>query len=147
MNTQQIGKAGELLVQYQLLKLGIESSPLTTDSGIDLVAFSNQKNKPFTIQVKANEKPKPGGGKGALALDWWLRENSPTELVALVDLSHNRTWLFLHSTFAQLAQQKSNGKFHFYMYLSDDVSAKKRAKVCEFEEFLIENQVGSIFGV
>lgn len=36
--TQQIGAAGELLVQYKLLKLGIDSSAMTTDSGIDLVA-------------------------------------------------------------------------------------------------------------
>jgi hypothetical protein len=38
MTKQQIGKSGELLVQYKLLLHGIESSPLTTDSGIDLVA-------------------------------------------------------------------------------------------------------------
>jgi len=33
MNTQHIGAAGELLVQYQLLKLGIDSARLTTDAG------------------------------------------------------------------------------------------------------------------
>jgi hypothetical protein len=32
MNTQHIGAAGELLVQYQLLKLGIDSARLTTDA-------------------------------------------------------------------------------------------------------------------
>ena len=63
MNKQQIGKAGELLVQYKLLRSGIESSPLTTDSGIDIVAFSKRQQKPFTIQVKTNEKPKPSGEK------------------------------------------------------------------------------------
>lgn len=36
----QIGRCGELLVQYRLLKFGIESAPLTTDSGIDLVAYA-----------------------------------------------------------------------------------------------------------
>ncbi len=36
---QQIGKCGELLVQYMLLKHGVESAPLTTDPGIDLVAL------------------------------------------------------------------------------------------------------------
>jgi len=38
--TQHIGAAGELLVQYKLLKHGIDSARLTTDSGIDLVAYS-----------------------------------------------------------------------------------------------------------
>jgi len=37
--TQQIGRCGELLVQYILLKHRIESAPLTTDVGIDLVAY------------------------------------------------------------------------------------------------------------
>lgn len=34
----QIGRCGELLVQYHLLKLGIESAPMTTDSGVDRLA-------------------------------------------------------------------------------------------------------------
>ncbi|MGE4545392.1 MAG: hypothetical protein AB7D06_14920 [Pedobacter sp.] len=124
MNTQQIGRAGELLVQYELLKFGIESAPLTTDSGIDLVAFAANHNKALTIQVKANEKLKPGGGQGPLALDWWLRVNSPAELVALVDLSENRIWLFSHEEFASLAQQESKERLHFYMCLEDEVRSK-----------------------
>ena len=68
-NTQQIGKAGELLVQYKLLLRGIESALLTTDSGVDLVAFSPRKQKAITIQIKSNLKPKPGGGRGKLQLD------------------------------------------------------------------------------
>ena len=39
LNTQQVGSCGELFVQYKLLKLGIESAPMTTDYGIDLVAL------------------------------------------------------------------------------------------------------------
>jgi hypothetical protein len=38
----QIGRAGELFVQQKLLLNGIDSSPLTTDYGIDLVAFSHR---------------------------------------------------------------------------------------------------------
>lgn len=49
LTTQQIGKCGELIVQYRLLSNGIESAPLTTDAGIDLVAFSNKKNMAVTI--------------------------------------------------------------------------------------------------
>lgn len=57
MKAAQIGKCGELLVQYQLLLRGIESAQLTTDSGIDLVAYSPKNEKPLTIQVKANLQP------------------------------------------------------------------------------------------
>ncbi len=64
------GQAGELLVQEQLLLHGVESAPLTTDTGIDLVAYSPRRADAVTIQVKANLQPKPGGGKGKPALDW-----------------------------------------------------------------------------
>lgn len=147
MNKQQIGRAGELLVQYKLLRSGIESSSLTTDSGIDLVAFSKRQQKPFTIQVKTNEKPKPGGGKGAFALDWWLREDSPADLVALVDLSEDRVWLFTHVHFVEVAQQHSKGKYHFYIYLDENVRTKKVAKLSDFIEFVLEKQLSRIFGV
>jgi hypothetical protein len=63
LTKQQIGRAGELLVQYKLLLAGIESSRLTTDSGIDLVAFPKQKRKPYSIQVKTNEKQSPAAVK------------------------------------------------------------------------------------
>ncbi len=69
ISTQQIGKCGELLIQYKLLLRGIESAALTTDAGVDLVAYSDEKRKPVTIQVKTNLKAKPGGGKGKMALD------------------------------------------------------------------------------
>jgi hypothetical protein len=62
--TRQIGKLGELLVQFKLLRYGIESAHLTTDAGIDLIAYSSTKKQAFKIQIKTNLKPKPGGGKG-----------------------------------------------------------------------------------
>ena len=51
--TQQIGRCGELLVQYILLKHRIESAPLTTDVGIDLVAYpgSGMVMKKIVISV------------------------------------------------------------------------------------------------
>ena len=87
LSKAQIGRCGELLVQYRLLRRRIESAPMTTDAGIDLVAYSPNSVRPVTIQVKTNLQPKPGGGRGKLALDWWISEASPAELVALVDLA------------------------------------------------------------
>ena len=81
LSTAQIGKCGELLVQYRLLLLGVESAPMSTDTGIDLVAYSPATLQPVTIQVKTNLKPKPGGGKGKLALDWWVPERTLQRLL------------------------------------------------------------------
>lgn len=148
LTTQQIGKLGELLVQYRLLSFGIESAHLTTDSGIDLVAYSSNRKAAFTIQIKTNLQPKPGGGKGKAALDWWVPQDSPAELFAFVDVSENRVWLFAHSELEQYAQQKSNGRFHLYMYTDPSVNRRKNTGasfVNEFEEFNLENRIGSLF--
>lgn len=67
LGTQAIGAAGELLVQYQLLKLGIDSARLTTDSGIDLVMYVPGHLTATTIQVKANVAPKPARRHGQAA--------------------------------------------------------------------------------
>ena len=147
LTNAQIGKSGELLVQYKLLKYGIESSQLTTDTGIDLVAFSSKKEKAFTIQVKTNLNPKPGGGSGKLALDWWLRDNSPADIVALVDLSTDRIWMFLDKEFSKNAQQHSKNKYHLYMYVDQSAKSIKHKKYLDahFVNYLIENKLGKIF--
>lgn len=112
LSTQQIGKLGELLVQYQLLKLGIETAHLTTDAGIDLVAYSKESAAPKTIQVKTNLQAKRAGGKGALALDWTFPEFSAAEIIALVDISKNRVWMFSLAQAIRCAQQNKNGNVH-----------------------------------
>ena len=147
LNTQQIGKLGELLVQYRLLSFGIESAHLTTDSGIDLVAYSPYRKAAFTIQIKTNLQPKPGGGKGKAAIGWWVPQDSPAELFAFVDVSENRIWLFDHSELEKYAQQQSNGRFHLYMYTDPSVNRRKNTSaslVSEFEEFTLENKIGSL---
>ena len=148
LTKQQIGRAGELLVQYRLLKYGIDSAPLTTDSGIDLVAYSPVRKEALTIQVKTNAKPKPGGGKGALALDWRLDRTSPADLVALVNLESEEIWLFTLEEFIEAAQQQpERGDLHFYMYVDSVVKTRtgKKALKYQFSEFLLENAVYRIF--
>jgi len=140
LNTLQIGKLGELLVQYQLLQHGVESAHLTTDAGIDLVAYSIKAHAK-TIQVKTNLQPKPAGGKGSLGLDWWFPEDSPAELIALTDISDNRVWMFT------LSQQTSSGRHHMYMYIDAAVKATsgKPSHVYKFDDFLLENCVEKHF--
>lgn len=147
MKTAQIGKCGELLVQYKLLLLCIESAPLTTDSGIDLVAYSPQNKIPVTIQVKTNLRAKRGGGKGKEALDWWVPEDNPAKCVALVDLSTERVWLLSQVDISKLSQQKSNGRYHFYMYIDPKVTPRsgRLAHSYDFEKYLLQNCAHKFF--
>jgi hypothetical protein len=148
MSTLRIGRCGELLVQYQLLRLGIESAPMTTDSGIDLVAFHGSSKRVSTIQVKACEAPKPGGGKGKLALDWWVAADCPADSVAFVDLSTDSVWLFEMSEMAGVAQQKSSGRYHFYMYVDATAVPRgtKPARLADFEKHRLRWMAPGLFG-
>ena len=142
LTTQQIGRLGELLVQYELLRHGIDSAPMTTDTGIDLVAYSPDKKASFTIQVKANLAPKPGGGKGSAAVDWWVDEDCPAEWIAFTDISTRRVWLLTRKELDSAAQQRSNGRLHLYMYTDPNsgTRAYQRHGASRFSEFLFENR-------
>jgi hypothetical protein len=141
LSTQQIGKAGELLVQLRLLLRGVESAPLTTDAGVDLVAYSSRKQSPVTIQVKSNLKPKPAGGKGKPTLDWWIPDDSPAQLIALTDVSAGRIWLFKLEEIRQLAQQHSRSGYHLHMYVDPSTQLHKPSRLSydyEFEQYRFE---------
>lgn len=148
--TAQIGRCGELLVQYMLLLNGIESAPMSTDVGIDLVAYSPKTRRPTTIQIKTNLKPKPGGGKGKFALDWWIPDDTPAQLITLVDLSAQRIWMFTREEVVALAQQRSNGRLHLFMYTDPTALPRKADRLAllhDFEKYRLENRVHAHFGV
>ena len=144
--TAQIGRCGEILVQYRLLRYGVESAPMTTDYGIDLVAYAPEMKRAVTIQVKANLQPKPAGGRGMLALDWWIPEASPAELIALVNLNLDCVWLFSHQELMGLAQQRSGGMLHFYFYTDPGARPKSVGRLAaEFDTYKLEHCVHRIF--
>jgi len=58
--------------------------------------------------VKTQREPSKGGGKGKLSLGWDFRDNSPAELICVVDLSSDSAWLFTFAEFDKLAQQHSS---------------------------------------
>jgi hypothetical protein len=147
ISKQQIGRCGELLVQLELLRAGIESAPMTTDSGIDLVAYSGRNRKPVTIQVKTNLKPKPGGGKGKMSLGWWLADESPADVCAFVDLSSSAVWLFKTIEVAKHAQQHSSGRYQLYMYVDETVKSHSGRPVLksQFSKYLLGSRIDEIF--
>ena len=144
----QIGRCGELLVQYRLLKHGIESASMTTDAGIDLVAYAPRSREAVTIQVKANLQPKPAGGRGKMLLSWDLRETSPAQMVALVDLSTERVCLFRDEEFDKVAQQNKGGNRKFFIYTDPEARPKegRLSMDSDFEGHLIEARIEELLG-
>ena len=133
-------------MQFRLLTLGIESAAMTTDAGIDLVTYSAIGRHATTIQVKTNRRAKPGGGKGKLALDWWVSADCPAALVAFVDLSTETAWLFKAQEIATLAQQHSGGRHHLYMYTDPRAVPTKgrRSMRADFDTYLLERRVNEL---
>lgn len=148
LTAQQIGRAGELLVQYRLLLAGVESAPLTTDAGVDLVAYAPGSRRAVSIQVKTNLAPKPGGGTGKAALDWWVPEDCPAELIALADLSEERVWLFTLPELRAVAQQRSTRGLHFYLYCDPTTRPRgpRRSLLADFEAFRCATRIPEFFG-
>lgn len=150
LTTAQIGHCGELLVQLILLQRGIESARLSTDSGVDLIAYSPWKHEPLTVQVKTNLKPKRAGGKGKLSLDWWIDVMCPAQLACFVDLESQRVWVFKMPELMSMAQQESKGKYHLYMYTDVTHKPKKRFRLCfvdDFENYRLESRIKDLFGI
>ncbi len=147
-NTQRIGRCGELLVQYKLLKLGVESAPMTTDAGIDLVCYTERLARAVTLQVKTNAAPKPGGGRGKLALDWWIADDCPAEVAAFVDLATDSVWLFSMEEVARVAQQHSRGRHHLYMYVDASAAPRgpKPARAVDFHIHRLEHAAPRLLG-
>lgn len=147
--SQHIGAAGELLTQYKLLKLGIDSARLTTDSGIDLVAYPPDAINATTIQVKTQAHPAPAGGVGALTVGFVFPETMPAQLLALVLLSTDQVWLLPGDAARALAQQHSpTGNRRLYWYLEPLASraSSTRLHAGNLESHLIEQSANRLLG-
>ena len=130
-----------------MLKYGIESAPLTTDFGIDLVAYYPKNEKVTTIQVKTNLEPKPGGGTGKLSLDWWIPKKNPAKVMALVDMEKNRVWVFKKDELKKLPNlQSSKEKYHICMYTDPNAKPKGMLRTDkEFEQYLFDKRYNDLF--
>jgi len=147
VNSQHIGAAGELLVQYQLLKLGIDSARLTTDAGIDLVVYAHGNQTAHTVQVKANMSPKPAGGHGPLSRNWYFPHKCPAQVLALVALDTDAVWLLTLEQAHELAQQHSaQGMRQLYWRLDPDATAAKAVRhEGEMTGYLLPNRAPELF--
>lgn len=141
LGTQAIGAAGELLVQYQLLKQGIDSARLTTDSGIDLVMYVPGHQSAATIQVKTKLKPVPAGGTGKPSLGWRFPIDCKAQWLACVDMSRDAVWLFTIEEAIGYAKQTPP---QLYWYV-DEAPAKALHEV-EMDCYRLEPVITKLLG-
>lgn len=149
-NPLHIGAGGELLVQYQLLKLGIDSARLTTDAGIDLVVYAPGAREATTVQVKAVDRATPaGGGNGKMAIGWNFQDDTPAQVLAFVLLERDLVWLFTRAQARATAQQHTDkGVRRLYWYT--DLSIRKRPDgspliETDLNQYLLDQQAPRLF--
>ena len=93
-----------------LLRHGVDSAPLTTDPGIDLIAFREVKQKPVTIQVKTStHRGEQGDPSGIKWLEWWVSIECPADYIATVDFEREKCWLFSTEEFRQKGGRSGEG--------------------------------------
>ena len=150
LSTQQIGKCGELLVQYILLKHGVESAPLTTDPGIDLVAFPNvkvapeERRKPLTIQVKTSTHLDRPDDKW---LEWQIPEDCPADYIAAVDWVRNKFWLIRTEEFKQMAYHTTKRRLRLRWSLPGYESKRAKRKEEQFKKYEMDVAIPKVFGL
>jgi hypothetical protein len=140
-NTLHIGAAGELLVQFRLLRNGIDSARLTTDAGVDLVAYPPGTGRALTIQVKTVEQSTPAGGKGALSTGVVFPQDCPAEYLSVVRLSDERVWLFPIEDALRLSKQAMP---RLYWFVDSATAPTSALTERELERYRLESMLDEL---
>ncbi len=152
LTTQQRGRCGEILVQYTLLKHGIESAPLTTDTGIDLVVYPRTVtktwpfNRPATIQVKTSSHRQVSSDYNGY-IGWFIPDDCPADFVATVDLDRNNLWLFPLADFKKKSTKARKGYRGLWWSIPDPRYPKQRKLETDFSKYEMDNGIINAFGV
>jgi hypothetical protein len=96
-----------------LLRNGIDSARLTTDAGVDLVAYPPGTGRALTIQVKTVERSTPAGGKGGSSTGVVFPRDYPAEYLSVVRLSDEGVWLFPIEDALRLSKQATPRLYWF----------------------------------
>lgn len=139
--TLHIGAAGELLVQFRLVRNGIDSARLTTDSGVDLVAYPPGMSRALTVQIKTVEQSTPAGGKGALTTGVVFPSVCPAEYLAIVRLSDEAVWMFPIEEALRLSKQAVP---RLYWYVDSTTAPLGALTETEVERFRLERMLAQL---
>ena len=152
LTTVQKGRCGELLAQFMLLKHGIESAHLTTDTGIDLVAYPRTitdgsdwpADKPVTIQVKTSSHR--GKGKEEKWVSWTLPDDCPADYVCVVDFERNKLWFFTWADFKAKATHAGKGQLNLWWPPPEDDYANAPRHENDFLAYEMDEGIRNAFG-
>jgi hypothetical protein len=137
-SSRAINQRGMERAAAKLSKLGADTEPTGTTE-VHLLARYQGGSDAVAVTVKATTGPQPGGGHGKMALHWWIKDATPADQVAFVDLSSDRVWLLKMEEVRALAQQHSSNQHHLIMVVEPQERSKHaRYLVKHFDEFLID---------
>ncbi len=146
LGTQAIGAAGELFVQYHLIKRGIDSARLTTDSGIDLVMYVPGTSEAHTVQVKATSTNTPYGPDSAPQLWWPFPLTCKAQWLAVVDLVRDLAWLLPTADALQVARGNSQGQTTLMWYIGEKPSRATIPQESDFDEYRLSAVIDRLLG-
>lgn len=144
LGTQAIGAAGQLLVQYRLLKHGIDSARLTTDSGIDLVMYVPGTHEAHTVQVKATSTHFPYGKDSAPQLWWPFPVACKAQWLAAVDLMRDLVWLLPIDVALQVARGNSKGTTTLMWYIGEKPTRATIPAEADLDQYMLDNMIPGI---
>lgn len=133
MTNPGTGSAGELLIQYQLMKRGIDSARLTMDYGIDLVIYLRATRTAYTVQVKGTAVR---SGEGATEQINWpsFPADCPAQFLALADTATDTAWLL---PMTEAIARSSSAKPHRALswYVQPNRRGPVVGNVADFDEY------------
>lgn len=146
LGRQAIGAAGELFLQYQLIKRGIDSARLTTDSGIDLVMYVPGSREAHTIQVKATNTNYPNGPGTSPQLWWIFPRTCKAQWLAVVDLTRDRAWLLpIEDALREARGNDSKGNTNLQWYIGEKPKRAIHSET-DFDRYQLDAAIDRLLG-
>lgn len=147
LGTQAIGAAGELFVQYHLIKRGIDSARLTTDSGIDLAMYIPGTREAHTIQVKATSTNYPFGADSPPQLWWPFPVSCKAQWLAAVDLVRDLVWMLpIEDAVREARGKDSKGVTTLMWYIGEKPPRAKIKAEADFDQYRLGAVVDRLLG-
>ena len=140
-----------LELDFPLLKHGVESAPLTTDPGIDLVAFPSvrafpdKRGEPVTIQVKTSTHRSETSDPMCKWLLWEIQNDCPAYYIAAVDFEREKFWLISTKEFIKEATRAAEGRSRLWWYIPGHEGGETEKREEKFVAYEMDVVIPNIF--
>ena len=130
-------------MQYKLLKSGIDSAPMTTDYGVDLVALDPNGGAATSIQVKTARHSRDADSEW---VEWDMPKKCVADYVAVVDLDNEKGWLFRVQKFEEASSSTGGDGRRLWWYTKSGYQSKHTHKnESNFKRYGLESSIPRIF--